>query len=531
MTLVYENQKKSVWEKAIFVAFILLYCAINIFKIGGDAFIISINSNLSTIIAICISILSVILLYQVGAKSKNRMLWLGFTIGWIFWSVAETWWSIAGFLGQELPYPSGADLFWLIGYLPMYFAIWERNRSIPVGTNRFQKIMIALVAILSAAVTIYFILLPILADADANSTVENLLNIAYPLADLFLLVLVLRVFFNYQNGVYGKVWLWISIGFILESVSDLVFSYASAQNLYYPNNTVNFISTIACDVPYNLSYVCVLIGLFLLWSMQKSHKPITENSIRLALTPNTHLLIFTNKEDMVEEVSANYPQIFGKEFNSSHKFWEVTNLSNAVAEILLATIKREKFCPEREYSIKTNKGDISFLISGEAIINPEGQFMGAIILLRYYSPDNGLDSLLTDYQKGIVRSILKKSGVNEDDQVKQLIFNYFMAHLNPLYNIILNEGGSIMADAYLTKIRSEVKKQNMNIVFQSEAMLDMNNLPLQDAYKVLPALFESAKSIATEITDEQTVSQTISRVHAKIDPAIIKYVTNLTTNK
>ena len=54
----------------------------------------------------------------------NRLLWGGLLAGWALWVIAEILWVVYGNLYQEIPYPSPADFFWLIGYVPMGYGLY-----------------------------------------------------------------------------------------------------------------------------------------------------------------------------------------------------------------------------------------------------------------------------------------------------------------------------------------------------------------------------------------------------------------------
>ena len=531
MALQSGSQNKSNWGKWLVAALVIVYFAMNALHLGSDNFINSINSNISSLLSVCIAIMAMILWYKVGKKSKNKLVWLGFAFGWALWAVAESWWAIAQNFSQELPYPSGADIFWLIGYIPMYIALWERNRTIPFNANRLQKLLIAFSIILSIGITTVYVLMPILADSDANTVIENILNIAYPAADLFLLILILRIFFNYQQGSYGRVWFWLSIGFVFESISDLVYSYASTVNLYYPNGTANFISTVAVDFPYNLSYLFILIGFIVMHAMQRKHQMITEENIVLKEIPNTHLLIFLGANSLVEEASQNFEQAFSRNLTPGQPLDKVIGLQPAAAEELLDKIKTEKFSSEQIVNIRLASGLKEALLSGEAVTSPEGSFLGAILLLRFFNSESSNDQPLSDYHKGIIRALLKRSGVQEEEEIRQLIFNYYLAHLRPLYNILINEGGSIMADNFLSTIQSEARKKGWIVHINPSTMININDIPKAEASIILPALFEISRKIAVEITDKETVNREIEKVNSGVDPKVKNCVSQLTGAK
>src|SRR5258706_124832 len=185
--------------------------------------------------AVCLlTLFALVLSRKIGGSSRNRLLWRGLFIGWALWTVAQLYWGIASIIGQEIPYPSWADFFWIAGYLPMYIALWERLRLLPKITSLAQRSVIWIFILLVLIITLWFVLIPIVQNNDPSAIFESVLNILYPLMDIVLLILVLRIFLIYQPGNYGRVWSWLSAGFILMTLSDLTFSYATTAGLYYP---------------------------------------------------------------------------------------------------------------------------------------------------------------------------------------------------------------------------------------------------------------------------------------------------------
>jgi hypothetical protein len=74
--------------------------------------------------------------------------------------------------------------------------------------------------------TFTYIFIPILQSYNPERFLESILGFFYPLADLFLLLLVLRILFTFGPGNYGMAWRLILIGFITVTISDSFFSYA-----------------------------------------------------------------------------------------------------------------------------------------------------------------------------------------------------------------------------------------------------------------------------------------------------------------
>lgn len=259
---------------AIVVFFFLTVCYIIINLIyfeTNDPASLFINTILNPPLAAIGVILAFYLARQAQPSNRSRMLWIGLVIGWICWTIAETLWTYAFITGQEVPYPGWADLFWCIGYFPMYLALGIRGRMILEKPSRLNQVIVTLISILIVGFTVYGVLLPIFQAYDSSAVLESILSLFYPLADTILVILALRILFSAHKGTFSHSWFWIALGFILSAFSDLFFSYASGLDLYYPDMQANLISVWLVDVPYTLSYIFFIVGLIPL--CQKKQEP------------------------------------------------------------------------------------------------------------------------------------------------------------------------------------------------------------------------------------------------------------------
>lgn len=519
---------KSPWNQIIAALLVVVYIFINIFQIGGDTFIINLNNLMVIPLAVGTTFLSFMLWRQIKTGNLKSYLWLGLTIGWTMWTIAELWWAIASLIGQEVPYPSWADFFWLAGYIPMYFAVWGRLRLLPKISNSAQRTALWILSLAILGFTILFILLPILLQSDLSVIIESVISIAYPIADTVLLILVLRLLFSYQQGNYGQAWRWIASGFVLLAIGDLVFAYASTNNMYYPEQQVNLLSTMGVDVPYNLSYLVWIIGLYLLQNLLKTYQPIIGDVKKLALVPNTHFLVFTKGDNTVIGVSRNYERVFAENMGMGKTILEVLGISQEDADTILKESKANKIFKERKFLVNTHLGQEQAWISGVVIFNPQGEYSGVYLLLRMLNKDYSLNKLLTDHEKAMVSSMLIKTEtkLKEEAEIKQLLANYYRAFLQPLYNRVLAEGGSIMADAFLTELQSVSKQHNWQSGIQPDNLLDVSALSLSETRKASPILFETAKRFVVEITDESTVNMIVQDVRSKFDEFTLRNISH-----
>lgn len=513
------GSSKLSWKQIVVIFVAIAYVAFNGFRIGGDAFVIALNNNIVIPLAIVVTLLTIILWRRMARGGHSRVLWTGLAIGWALWTIAEFWWGFAAIIGQEVPYPSWADFFWLAGYIPMSIALWERIRSLPRNITSMQRAGIWGSVLLSVGWTIWFVLIPILQNNDPAAVLESILNILFPLADLILLVLVLRIFFTYQQGMVGRAWGWLSAGFILHSLSNLIFSYASTADLYYPDGHVNLISTLGVDVPYNLAYLLWLVGLWIVYMVHNTHRVFPETNTTLETIPNTHLLVFTKGDDLVIDVSRNYSQVFLLETVLGSTVAEALGVSREEADALLGENKTKHILTEREVILHTRFGQRKARVSGISIFNPGGEYAGTTLLLRMPTEGRSLDEILPDSQKRMVRSLLNKTGAqeNEEREIRQFLSAYYLAYFHAFYNRIFAEGGSVMVDAFINELQSVAQKHNWLMDIRSDALLDVNAQSLSTTREALPILFEAAKRFVARILDETTADAIVQDVRSRFD--------------
>lgn len=515
------------WKRTAVLALVAIYIAINLFRIGSDEFIFTLNNFIVVPLAFGTTFLSFMLWRQLKAGSLNSLLWLGLTIGWAMWTIAELWWAIAGLIGQESPYPSWADFLWLAGYIPFYFALWGRFRSLPKNISSTQRAAVWILTLFLVLLAIVLVILPIIRYSDPSAIIENIISILYPLADTVLLIFVLQVLFSYQKGIYGRAWQWISFGFIIFSLADLLFSYANVHDLYYPEQQVNLLSTIGVDVPYNLSYLVWIVGLFILQYLLKTYQPTAKDVQKLQLVPNTHLLVFTKGDDTVIDVSRNYSSVYSVDSVKGKTISEVLGLSPEDESFINSEIKAKGVLKETLFRANTRAGQKEILVSGIVYLNPQKKYSGVMLLVRVLVEDHSLDNLLGDYEKEMVRSLLGKTGTGEKEmaEIKQLLADYYATHLAALYNRAFSEGGGIFVEAFIIDLQTVAEKQGWHVKIQPNA-LDVSNQSISEVQKVLPLLLETARRFVSNLTSEADANVMIQETRSNFGDMALRNISH-----
>jgi len=163
---------------------------------------------------------------------QARRIWGLLTAAMAFWTLAEITWALYDFMEAE-PYPSWADLFYLIGdaLLVAFFAVQVRFLRLALqGWKRFLAIGLILLFIIVVGVFVYA---PMFVEPSRN-WLEFGVNLLYETGYLLLLIGATVLTLAVYEGVLGRRWAILAAGMWLYALSNQIFFYANWHGLYYP---------------------------------------------------------------------------------------------------------------------------------------------------------------------------------------------------------------------------------------------------------------------------------------------------------
>lgn len=511
------------WATYIVIVLAAVLILVNLFLIGGDTFVFSFNSSINAPIAIVVTIAALTAWRKVGTEKRSQLLWAGIVIGWGLWALAEIIYSIYSIVGQEAPYPSIADIFWMIGYVPMGVGLFLRGRTMPVRPNRSQVLTIVAFSLITILFAGIFVLWPTFQSFDPGTPMENLINIAYPLEDCLLLIVVWRLFFTYEKGESGFGWRLLAVGFILLTIGDLVYLYANSTDpiLYYPDLKANLISRFGADVPYSLSYLSWLLGIFALRvpAVTAKEEPVPEEPIWLKRPQKYgHMLIFTKYDNTVIDVSSNFNLLFGSQTVEGRPLAHILKISEEAGRTIHEKVKAERKLTDLPVQIPENAlGIKQGWLCGIAVFNPQGEYSGANLLLSVPVSMPLFDESLNEEHRMITRRLGEATGTQCKEDVAPFLLGYYLPFIKGLYHIALGQGGPKMASALLDELSKKARANSWQIGFNPETVMEAGSCPWEVLRKALPALLETAKEFVASITDKAVVETTISRISSRFD--------------
>ena len=154
--------------------------------------------------------------------------WLLFAAGLVLWVVGDAYMdSYLWFLGRQAPYPSAADLAYLGAYPLLIGGVLVLLRG--WGRPRIGDLLDgAIIAIAAALVTAPVLLAPLI--ATASSAFQDTITIAYPVADLIMLIALVQLLFRARVPNFSL--RCVMVGIVALLIADVVYSFLNLNGAY-----------------------------------------------------------------------------------------------------------------------------------------------------------------------------------------------------------------------------------------------------------------------------------------------------------
>jgi len=186
--------------------------------------------------------------------------WLLIFVGLSLWAAGDTYWNAFRWsTGQEAPFPSAADVFYLVCYLPLIAGVVGLVRG---GRPRVADFIDGAIAGVGALLIVWFAVLEPVGRTHAPHLLPKLVATAYPVADIILFLALIQLMI--ATGVKTPALRFLCGAFTLILVTDVVYARARIDATFSAGSWL--------DAGYLFFYV--LLGCaFLSPSMGDVHAP------------------------------------------------------------------------------------------------------------------------------------------------------------------------------------------------------------------------------------------------------------------
>jgi two-component system, cell cycle response regulator len=214
---------------ALVVATFVAYCLHAQFGLGGKPLHSFFNDWLyNAILVACAVACFARCLFRTG---EQRWAWLLIGVALAMWATADIYYTLALQNLAEIPFPSLADAFYLAFYPPAYVALGLLVRA-KTHTFRASSWLDGVSGALAvAAIAAAVVFQAVLSSVAGSSSATVAWNLAYPLADLLLLgVLVISAALTGWR--VDRAWGLLAGGLLLFAFTDSMYLYRAAAGTY-----------------------------------------------------------------------------------------------------------------------------------------------------------------------------------------------------------------------------------------------------------------------------------------------------------
>jgi hypothetical protein len=176
-----------------------------------------------------------------------------YSFGMLLWLVAECIWTLYALVFLiEIPFPSLADAFWLLGYVPLMGALLLQGWRFRDALSPWKRIAITL-GVSLVALPILALTIPPLFEESADAVALSV-SVSYPILDTLLLSAAIPLFLLFRKGSYWRPTLFVLLGIVLQLAADLAFAQSYLSGLYYSGSPA--------DLAFDYSYLVLALGFY-----------------------------------------------------------------------------------------------------------------------------------------------------------------------------------------------------------------------------------------------------------------------------
>lgn len=219
---------------------LLVGMAVYLVKPGPPRFMVVFGDSLPVAAAAFAFLSAVATAAAFGRGEPHRVVWTFLALGFFLFFLGESsWWISEAALGQEVPYPSMADLFWLTAYAPLFIGLILNFRLLDIRLDLKSLWPWLLLLVTVALVSVVFILLPVAAGPER--LLAKVLSLLYPIEDVVILGAAFLTLTGLSYGALSRPWKIIAGGFVMMLVGDLIFLYLAGIDLYRTGNPIDLV--------------------------------------------------------------------------------------------------------------------------------------------------------------------------------------------------------------------------------------------------------------------------------------------------
>ena len=450
-------------------------------------------------------------------KTSEKTLRL-FMIGFALWTIAELVWLFFISAGLD-PYPSVADIFWIAGYFPFFFALRANLENVSVRPTEGIRWVTGGLIYIGLLGLIYLIVIPIVLDFESGRWLESIVNVAYPLLDMVILAEIITLYFLFGKGRFSLPWLLISVGFVIMAMSDLGYSYADWNGLYDAEQG-NLVSRLI-DAGYLINYLIIVLGFYAYWLIINALTDTTKTAPPEYLSvqngvPNTVLVAIVDQGNQLLDISENFLEQLDEKSKDACLKRKIGDVLGQPAEIeqIINTIRTQGKIASAPLSIQVSSREkINVWVSGIPVYE-NNIYAGVNLAFKIYIKDAEPAEGLSEYHNSIAAYVLQKTE-SELPDFAGILLHYASESIQCLAKLLSEYKGELVTATFYKALQNNIPD---SIQVSPEGIQVTEKLPVNELADSLRPLLKKIQSIVKQQVSDTTVSNAIQKVEQRLDP-------------
>jgi hypothetical protein len=212
-------------------------------------------------------ILSLLIAYRFGLTGNHGLAWFSFAAFAVSWFIAEMLWIHQELVLKEDPFPSPADIFYIVGYpfLLMFFVAYLQ----PVKAAITKKIL-GLSSMISIGILVPSLYL-VLGNGVHSDSLNAILGAIYPVFDSMVIIPAIIGVVLFFKGQVNFMWTLVCLGILCLFAADTAFLFGQNEDSYYTGNPA--------EILFYWNYVLLAFGVhnhLMLFKKEKKSNPLDQ---------------------------------------------------------------------------------------------------------------------------------------------------------------------------------------------------------------------------------------------------------------
>ena len=484
------------------------------FAPGGAWGIVLFNDIASIVFAFVAVYVFYLVWHLTENRDSSKQVWRLIFYSLLVWTVSDiTWAFYEVVLGQQTPFPSLADFFWLLGFIPFSIGLFQKYRTLNAKLDRRRVQLIAAGSVIFILIAFYFSFYSVGTAFPTNSLFENILMFSYPMTMLILLILASLVLFSIKKGRFALTWRLIVNSLFLRSASNLLL-------VLFAGTTSNSSIDIYLDplvmlmmILYFLSYLLLALGGFAHILYLEAARSV-ELHDEISAKPRSNILVFLDPQNRIITASDNFKNLIALQEDAQYKrmpFYQLLEIDTDEVAKLTDVLSNQGSISH--YALKMGSPiPRQVYFSAMSMSKATHQIDGvSVVLQAHLEPVDGSPvPPLTKEQEELVESFLKKINSRIDNDVK-VLRSYFLEQIRVLHSLVFERNGADIASIFLQRLERKAEENKWRISINNEGIAIPDEYQGEILIKYLSTLLKEAKSYATDVVGLSIVQREMER--------------------